>query len=210
MSQYTNVTVELRAGECFDEVAPLPLQPFIPSSQWSSFGKKINTALHQLDHSTQCYSAVLCGSVLGFFLFGVGGYVSVSTFQISPMVPVGLVLFGGSPFAYMCMESQARRNFANNVKQICGNANFRNVTVHYKERIIGSTSHTEGTQGTVTTYYLEFICGVYSPPSISATIAVPVSADSVKKRLRELEELKECLTVDEYAEKRRGIIATMV
>jgi hypothetical protein len=136
--------------------------------------------------------------------------MSVSTLQLSPMVPVGLVLFVGSPFASMCMASQARRNFANDIQQICGNASFRNVTVHYKERTIGSIGHTEGTQGTVTTYYLEFICGSYSPPSISANISVPASAYSVKKRLREFEKLEECLTVDEYAEKRRDILATMV
>jgi hypothetical protein len=212
MSQYTTVTVDLRAGECIDAVAPLPLQPFIPTPQWSSFGAKINAALLQLGNATQCQSTIFCGSILGVLLFVAGGFLIVNTGETFPqalLIIFGLVIFIGSPITALSMMSEATRKFVDDVKQISGNANFRDVTVQYKQ-----TTTIDNDQRHNISHHLEFICGVHSPTSIVAVpalaVAVPVSASSTKERLRELEDLKEYLTADEYAEKRRDILASMV
>lgn len=162
MSSYNTVKVGLKVGSAVDRTIPLPLQPHIHATQWSSFCDQVDAVLQDLSRSIRMPIALMIGgTVVGFLLFGLGGYLSTQTFSFSPLIPVAIIVFMGSPVAGIWWMRKITTKFTADIQQVCENAQFRNVTVHYKEETVGYAyygSYHHRRYGS-TNSYLEFICG---------------------------------------------------
>jgi hypothetical protein len=221
---YTRVTVDVGIGDWLDKFAPLPLQQFVPPSQWSSFRDKVNDSMEKRRRCLRLSKCLPCGMVLA-----IAGWVALlyirEALDFDPSHPIngiiallGIVAIVVSPIASIYTMRRAWRKFHANIYHIVqeANAEFQNVTIHYR--------------GRYPELYLEFLCGQVpelpddntrgAEAGIPFGVAVPTGDDknqhqpphdclSTKERLCELEKLKDYMTAEEYREKRHDILSSI-
>ena len=172
MSSYGTVQVGLQ-GRSIDSALPLPLQPHINATEWSSFCDQVDTLLQRYQSKKKKVMLptilIFGGVTLGFLLFGLGGFWSTQTFSISPLIPVAMVIFVF--IAGMCLVRKIKSNVKADIQQVCEQAEFRNVTVHYKEEKIAYTNYNSNRRNQ-TKCYLEFIYGTAPAPATTRRICL--------------------------------------
>ena len=124
-------------GGHFERTIPLPLRSLVSNTMYQSFASEIDTLIVSNQNKQTVPLLFMAGCLVGFVLFGVGGFLSVQQFHFNPLIIVGFIIFIGSPLVGLVMSSSVHRQFADKIKQVCEDYSrkFGTITVHYKEEV---------------------------------------------------------------------------
>ena len=189
MTTYSSCRMDLDAG--VDRTQPLPLREHIDPIIWNDFCDQIE-AVHKAGTQSSQLTGIAAGilTLVGFAMFGVGGYLSVEQQGFSPLVIIGMILFISGPIYYIWKNKFGMSTYTEDIKRICtyfSSTKFQNVTVHFRSETTVArhggmqTYGTHGTHGTTshnvyhTTTWLEFI---YSSDSVATATATEILVPS--------------------------------
>jgi len=99
-----------------------------------SFCDQVDTLLKQYQSKELLPTIlILGGAALSFLLFELRGWQSTQSFWISPLIPVAMVIFVGLPIVGIFWVVKITTKSIADIQRVCEQAEFHNVTVHYKE-----------------------------------------------------------------------------
>jgi hypothetical protein len=142
-------TLQIDVGERFQQTMPLPLRAHISETLYRGFAAEMDDICESIQRKKDLANVIMTfgfvGAILGFALFAIG-------------IPVGFVIFIGSPLLGMCCASCVRSSSSiDEIQQVCEDYSrrFGTVTVHYRVDVFHSDRDSYRYQ-TNSKEYLEF------------------------------------------------------